>query len=267
MINSELQAELRARFNPDGSKLRNMQLKILDILKTIDKICRDNDIPYWLASGTLIGAVRHGGFIPWDDDLDIEILYSDRKRFVKACMEHLPSKYVLQCHETDKTYYSNILKVRDLDGEIHEVMNIDGINYPIEYKYNGFFVDVFTVEKSVRPYVYISIYLTRLLYKLKCKWQLGPNMLSIWYNVFNGIYGVFRFLSKLCPSGWYYLSYGSWFISRRVRAELIPPKDILFEGISFYGPADPDSYLRRIYGDYMRLPDIENWKPTHETQL
>ena len=68
---------LRQRFNPDGSQLRKHQLRMLEILVVIDKICRKHQIPYWLSSGTLIGAVRHNGFIPWDDDLDIEMMRND----------------------------------------------------------------------------------------------------------------------------------------------------------------------------------------------
>ena len=71
MIEKAMQQELRSLYNPDGSRLRTIQLNLLDILIEFDRICRNNEIPYWLDSGTLIGAARHGGFIPWDDDLDV----------------------------------------------------------------------------------------------------------------------------------------------------------------------------------------------------
>ena len=75
------QAELRERFNPDGSSLRNHQLRMLEMLKYIDGVCKKHNISYWLSSGTLLGAVRHGGFIPWDDDLDIDA----SERLFEAC--------------------------------------------------------------------------------------------------------------------------------------------------------------------------------------
>ena len=65
------------KFNPEGSLLRRQQMRMLDILLEVDKICKRHDIKYWLSSGTLIGALRHNGFIPWDDDLDIEMMRSD----------------------------------------------------------------------------------------------------------------------------------------------------------------------------------------------
>lgn len=65
---------LREKYNPDGSILRQHQLKMLDILIIIDRICKKHGIKYWISDGTLLGAVRHGGFIPWDDDLDIQMM-------------------------------------------------------------------------------------------------------------------------------------------------------------------------------------------------
>ena len=79
-----MDSELRKRFNPDGSLLRRQQLRMLELLEVIDVICRKHQIPYWLSSGTLIGAARHKGFIPWDDDLDIEMLRSDYLRLLKV---------------------------------------------------------------------------------------------------------------------------------------------------------------------------------------
>ena len=85
---TEMNEELRARFNPEGSLLRRQQMRMLEILLEVDKICKRHNIPYWLSSGTLIGAMRHDGFIPWDDDLDIEMMRTDYLRLMKV----LPSE-------------------------------------------------------------------------------------------------------------------------------------------------------------------------------
>ena len=82
-LTREEQQMLRERFNPEGSPIRRQQLRMLDMLVAIDEICRRHDIQYWLSSGTLIGAIRHDGFIPWDDDLDIEMMRGDYLRLLK----------------------------------------------------------------------------------------------------------------------------------------------------------------------------------------
>ena len=83
MVNAQTQDILRQRYNPDNSQLRALQIRMLEILICIDQICQEHDIPYWLGSGTLLGAVRHGGFIPWDDDIDIELLRADYLKLIK----------------------------------------------------------------------------------------------------------------------------------------------------------------------------------------
>ncbi|MBQ3212793.1 MAG: LicD family protein [Alistipes sp.] len=268
MIDSQLQQELRERFNPDGSRLREAQLRILAILKEVDIVCKRNNIPYWLASGTLIGAVRHGGFIPWDDDLDIEILYSDKKRFMEACQRELPKKYKLQCHTTDKSYCLNILKVRDIDSEILEVRRWGDNEYPVNYKYKGYFVDVFTVERSYKPLIWISRIPIRVLSLAQFKYKLSPKMLSLVYCLCEAIYAILRLLARICPfKGYYYHSYGSWFMSKRVKSEMIPTRVMEFEDGIYSVPNNCDAYLYRIYGDYMELPDEKNMKPSHDITL
>ncbi|MBR2061575.1 MAG: LicD family protein, partial [Tidjanibacter sp.] len=74
---------LRARYNPDGSALRRDQLELLRMLQVVAEICQKHNISWWLSSGTLLGAARHGGFIPWDDDMDIVLLRKDYKRLAK----------------------------------------------------------------------------------------------------------------------------------------------------------------------------------------
>ena len=64
----ETQSELRAKYNPEGSILRRAQMRMLDMLIYLDKVCKEQNIPYRIDGGNVLGAVRHGGFIPWDDD-------------------------------------------------------------------------------------------------------------------------------------------------------------------------------------------------------
>ena len=96
---------LKARFNPDGSPLRRMQDRMTEMLREIDAICRRHNIRYWLCSGTLLGCIRHGGYIPWDDDLDIEVLREDYDRLMEILPRELPEHLRLQNHDTDPGYF------------------------------------------------------------------------------------------------------------------------------------------------------------------
>ena len=93
MIDPEIQKELRQKYNPDGSMLRSLQTSLMETLIEFDKVCREEGVVYWLDAGTLLGAVRHGGFIPWDDDLDVCILKKDRKKLKKAMEKELSSSF------------------------------------------------------------------------------------------------------------------------------------------------------------------------------
>ena len=102
-MNATFNAEkLKAQFNPEGSLLRKQQMIMLDMVKELDRVCRKHDIPYFLYGGTLLGAVRHNGFIPWDDDLDVGLLRKDYIKLMSVLPEELPDCYVLQNNDTDK---------------------------------------------------------------------------------------------------------------------------------------------------------------------
>ena len=90
-----------SRYNPEGSILRRAQLRELEILIEVDKICRKHNIEYFLDWGTLLGAVRHGGFIPWDDDIDISVRRKDYSRLCKVLKEELPENLAFQDRFTD----------------------------------------------------------------------------------------------------------------------------------------------------------------------
>ena len=117
--------------------LRRAQLKQLSILEEIDRICRKHDIKYWLDGGTLLGAVRHGGFIPWDDDIDIAMTLDDSRRFAEIAPKELRSGLVLQTPETENTR-EPIMKVRDLNSFYVE----GNEDFSLDYS-KGLFVDIF----------------------------------------------------------------------------------------------------------------------------
>lgn len=93
-------------------QLREVQLFDLQILKDVVRVCDNNNIKYMISSGTLLGAVRHGGFIPWDDDTDIYMPLSDYKKFLKIAQRELGEKYFVQNYKTDKNYSEMWTQIR-----------------------------------------------------------------------------------------------------------------------------------------------------------
>lgn len=252
MIDDKLQQELRAKYNPEGSQLRQHQLRTLEILKVVDSICKTNNINYWLSSGTLLGAVRHKGFIPWDDDIDIEMLRDDFKKFNEVIPQYLPDNLKLQNHQTDKCYYWPFAKVRDERYPIKEKYNTD-----IRYKYHGVYIDIFCIEKG-------TLFLSRISKWLHYKLCLGrscykstPKLyLSLIYGVLTYlVYPFFRLCLSFRTDSRLYQTFGTGFHKHREMKDLFPLTQIEFEGHLFNAPKDTHAYLQRIYGDYMELPN------------
>jgi LPS biosynthesis protein len=90
-----------SKCNGEGTLLREARNRMLEVLIEVDKICRKHNIPYWLDGGTLFGTVRHGVFIPWDDDLDIALMRDDYKKLCKILKRELPDNLAFQDSHTD----------------------------------------------------------------------------------------------------------------------------------------------------------------------
>ena len=118
-------------------EIKNSELLILD---DIDRVCRKNNIKYSLAFGTLIGAVRHKGFIPWDDDIDIVMTRDNYDKFIHTYINEKNENYSILNHEFDKNYYHQFTKVVDN----RTTINNDNLR---EIKNMGVWVDVFPVDK------------------------------------------------------------------------------------------------------------------------
>lgn len=105
--------------------LRKLQLLELKVLLEFKRICEKHQIQYFLMWGTLLGAVRHQGFIPWDDDIDVGMLRSEYVKFLAICNEELSQDFFLQTFESDKTYVNSFAKLRLNGTEYPEPTNKD----------------------------------------------------------------------------------------------------------------------------------------------
>lgn len=252
-----MQEDLRMRFNPDGSLLRRHQLRMLDILKFFDEFCRKNDIKYWLSSGTVIGAVRHQGFIPWDDDVDVEMLRKDYLKLLKLLKE--TDRFVLQTKNNDEYYAFPYVKLRDKYSYIEEH------GYDKYYKYHGAYIDILILEKSnhFMAHCYESI-----VWRLIC-WgkrheatYVRRKMFVLFKNIIYKSISIARFLFGWLPNNQLRHTYGSGYYNNvRYSEDIFPLATAVFENYSFPVPGNCDSYLRKIYGNYMELPNLDKLSP------
>ena len=251
MIDNQTQKNLREKYNPEGSDLRNLQNRMLEILKCVDEICQRHKIPYWLSSGTLLGAVRHGGFIPWDDDIDIELLREDYLKLITILPQELPAHYRLQTKESDTGYVYIFAKVRDTQSLIEEK-----IVFNKHFQLNGAFIDIFPLEHTQKHLAKIALVCYNRLC-LNVVEKYGPNKL---FNIFHRLLTkwLFPLFRAITPkkSAIIHHTYGVGFLkNERHTTDIYPLKRINFEGYLFNAPSDCDKYLKRIYGnDYMKLP-------------
>lgn len=248
---------LREKFNKNGSELRNVQLRMLDMMSEIDRICSENGICYWLGYGSLLGAVRHGGFIPWDDDIDIEMTMEDARKFATIAEKQLPANLKIHSHKNDRFFFFPFMKVRDLNSRISEVTGVDKY-----YRYHGASIDIFPMRKS-----------SNILHKLGYQIQLNALIRPAKYAPFKwfhtlliGVYQVVKLIfrclgaiDRLAGCKNLRTTYGSTKVNPGIPEEVIfPVKKMSFEGLMFNVPQSPDIYLQKVYGDYMKLPDLDN---------
>ena len=259
------QEELRRRFNPDGSLLRRQQMRMLEILCAVDDICRRHGIRYWLSSGTLIGAVRHGGFIPWDDDLDIEMLWPDYCRLMKVLPRELPETMALQTTRTDPNYFFFYAKVRDRRSRLEESNRYDRV-----WKEQGVYIDIFPFYPQPLWLHLLSEKLQGHVYKLmnrarQADEQSGGTaateraMRQVRLITRTNERILFPLLRLLCRFSKARETYGLGipYHDPRHMEDIFPLGEAEFEGRMFPVPRDCHRVLTLKYGDYMQMPDIE----------
>ncbi|MGM0589736.1 MAG: LicD family protein [Bacteroidota bacterium] len=258
-----------SEYNGEGTTLRKAQMRLLDMLIEVDRICKKYDIPYWLDGGTTLGAVRHGGFIPWDDDVDIALLREDYLKLINILSEELPDRFVLQNRNTEKHFHLTYSRIVDK----HSLSDYgdNRITVRKKFKYQGLFLDIFYVEKGN---LMIKKTIDRMYYvsfrKMVNLYPKGSNIKKILayltYPMSLLIIKFMRGISVFFPSEYLMFGYGIPFLREFRKSEILPVKPIGFEGVQVLGPRKPHEYLTRYFGDYMHIPSKED-RITHAQNI
>lgn len=258
----ETTEELNAKYNPEGSVLRKAQLRMLDMLLYVDKVCKEQQIPYRLDGGSILGAVRHGGFIPWDDDIDLVFERHDLERLKQYLLKNPHPQYVLQTHETDPGFWGSWYILRDLKSEYIQDNPVHNVR-----KYKGLQIDFFPYDRgNLKGLQYVSYKLYKLTsFFINRKNYFIANIL--WHICFKFLYPLFRTFNCFGNQTQSSHSYGTVWVKHFFDInDILPYKTIVFEGFELPGPANPEKILTKIYGDYKKLPTVDK-RNKHEAIL
>lgn len=258
--------------------LDEMRVCLLDILSDIDAFCKANNITYYLTGGTLLGAVRHKGFIPWDDDIDISMPRESYERFLKE-YHRKDGVYKVISIDSNPNYYLQFAKVYDT-----RTILVERVNNPVRI---GVYVDIFPfdnagndIEKAknlnhkIKPYrdllsaMLLSYHKNRTWYRnLICKivscfpinrkWIIRKiNRLAQTYNNITDSKYIAMYVM---------MSYGDKEIMESDWYKSV--EKLEFEGRYFNAPSDYALILKHFYGDYLKLPPIEKRVSRHDFEV
>jgi lipopolysaccharide cholinephosphotransferase len=245
---------------PQLDPLKEAQKAILGMMVAVHKICEEHEINYWLTDGTLLGAIRHKGFIPWDDDADIAMMREDYNKFSRIIGKYLPHPFQLETEEVhirSKHNWIKILYLEDFEwvdklGTSRKGMSID--IFPFDFtrfpdrstRLEGIVNTIAMIESPVKI-ENIKDKLRRVINYTKiqnCHHFLSKETQNVTYGI------------ETCFYGWAYFKVD----------DIFPLKKGTFEGKSFYIPHNYDSYLRTLYNEYMEIPR-ESERHTHRSKI
>lgn len=248
----------------------------LDILIKLDEVCEKHGLHYYLAFGTCIGALRHKGFIPWDDDIDVLMPYADTRKLLSLQSE-FGSRYFLQNRETDPDYRSIAMRLRDEETTCIEADEVD-LN-----THKGIYVDIYPYyecsnNRVVRTIDILRSNLLKVLVNNRPPVNHG-GALAVASKIVLAIYSGDRRVKKIerlenrlsSVRGKEILDYYGYDVTLFTAISYPKewfgtPKKLEFEGRLFNGATEPEKYMERRYGDYMRLPPKED-QVVHHTYI
>lgn len=249
----------------------------LEMLKAVDSICKKHNLRYYAIGGTCLGAVRHKGFIPWDDDIDIGMPRTDYNRFLEIAKEELDSDFFLQTYKSDKDYFFSYAKLRNSNTTfIEESLKNLNLNH-------GIFIDIFPLDgignskfigminaKIIKFYHYI------LCFKMIPEYRLG-NFIGRYVKKLLSKISKYKINKKIevisskrnYDSSKYVVNYFGAYGWREIVPSFLFGEGVSleFEDIEIKVPKHYDSYMTRIYGNYMQLPPPEKRQNIHNATI
>lgn len=254
-----------------NNNVKDLQNKLLDIMVAFHKVCIDHNLKYYLVGGSQLGAVRHQGFIPWDDDIDVAMKRSDYDKLLALPNEVWPEN--LRLNTPYKTEYWIIPFTKLVNTKTTLVE--DGVAGCLT---SGIYVDIFPLDGAgtnlfYARYKYFIFQIKRrlILHNIKKSKDKGliNKAINFYTNKRSGI-KLFKSLEAWMKKNDFNKSTiignyaGAWGIKEFMDKEIIgEPKLYNFEGYKFYGVADADTYLTNLYGNYMQLPPTDKQKSHH----
>lgn len=260
-------------------KLKEIQSIEMDLLMEFDRICRSQKLDYSLGGGSLLGAVRHKGFIPWDDDIDVMMPRPDYDRFIEYCKNNRTS-FKLLTYDTAHCYYSLFAKISDPSTAIvDDVMVIDpdlGVNidvFPIDGLGHSMSEAIKIFNKTRIDREILNGALWKKYFRSKTHGLImEPVRLAVF--VISRVIDPVKMLKKIDAFNLQHpfesSAYAGCVCGSYREAEIMDQKtfteytDLEFEGVSLKAISNYDEYLRKHYGNYMELPP-ENKRKTHHT--
>lgn len=254
--------------------IREMELELLNI---VDRICKDNNITYFLSGGTMLGAVRHKGFIPWDDDIDIAMLRDEYEKFKKACIEQLPKKYKYQSYTNKNGYHY-----------FFDRITINDTYFSTKYSdkfemLKGISMDIFVFDKTSDKKFFQKLHFKRLMtlrMLMNVRWINHPRKDKN-YRLSKMLLPILRLFSMDTYSKRYDKLLRKY--EKRKTKTVLPPAtdhkwrgvmpsvwfeqvtDANFDGVMSYIPTGYDNYLKQWYGDdYMELLPLSQRIGSHD---
>lgn len=245
---------------------KELQGILLNVAKEFHRVCENNSIPYYMLGGTMLGAVRHKGFIPWDDDMDFGVMEEEWDKLIDALNRELPDYYKVRDVNNTDSISNPSIKIEDARTIMQEVekegrKNVVGINidiFPLNYtnEKKNVFSRNGLIEKIIRlNWCRFLDYKTKPIVKRILAKIFKALLMPFPKTFLIHVIRKYLILNKgQCVTNYW----GAW-----INKEIVPigvmgtPVKYEFENCCFFGVAKPQEYLSHLYGDYMRIPSKE----------